>query len=94
MSENVDKKPGYIDSILPYITGPLAMLVPPAFIFIGVVAASPPEIHASAPSMLELKVENVIGGQTLDKFYQRGTERLYMEIDGKPAIDYFRALEN
>ena len=46
-------------------------------------------------SKLELELEkqvrtkNVIGNTTPDKFYERDGQRLYIEVDGRPAMEYF-----
>lgn len=37
---------------------------------------------------LELKTENVIGGQKPEKFYEFAGKRVYVEIDGQPVESY------
>lgn len=39
---------------------------------------------------LAVKVENVIGETTPDRFVDKNGQRLYLKIDGRPAIEYFR----
>ena len=37
-----------------------------------------------------LKIENVIGNETPDKFYEIDGRRVYLEIDGKPVEEYLK----
>jgi hypothetical protein len=39
---------------------------------------------------LELKTGDYNGNQTIDKFYEIGGEKVPVEVDGKPVIEYFR----
>lgn len=39
---------------------------------------------------IELRIDNVIGGETPEKFYEIDGKRVYLEIDGKPVEQYFR----
>jgi hypothetical protein len=42
----------------------------------------------------KLQIENVIGNEELDKFYEISGKRVYLEIDGKPAEEYFKSAYN
>ncbi|HLC58605.1 MAG TPA: hypothetical protein VJI68_01980 [Candidatus Nanoarchaeia archaeon] len=38
----------------------------------------------------ELKVENVIGKEAPEKFYEINRQKVYLEIDGKPVDQYVK----
>ena len=48
-----------------------------------------PNLQSKVESFPMLKQENVIGTPAIDKFYEIGTNRVYLEIDGKPVESYF-----
>lgn len=37
-----------------------------------------------------LRIENVIGKETPEKFYEINGQKYYLEVDGKPIAEYFR----
>ena len=41
----------------------------------------------------EVQVEDVIGREDPDKFYEINRQRAYLEIDGKPVEDYFKEIK-
>ncbi len=48
-----------------------------------------PNLQSKVESFPMLKQENVISMSTADKFYEIGTKRIYVEVDGKPVESYF-----
>lgn len=45
--------------------------------------------EAAKIGVAEIKIENVIGSPTADKFYEINGQRAFVEIDGKPVEQYF-----
>lgn len=76
-------------------TGPPWILYPAAFIFFslsayfGTIGINKKLDNLEKSNSLEVITQDVIGGREPEKFYNIGTNRGYLEIDGRPVESYF-----